>query len=395
VKRYALLLVLPLGLWLSLNFSSAKKTGEPHPVSVKPDTTAPRDSTVKISLLSVGDLMCHQSQLDASRLADGTYNFDSSFVHVAPVIQSVDVAVANLETTISGKELGFTGYPNFNTPVEYVAAVKRAGFDVLGLSNNHSYDRGDVGIVRTLATIDSMGIPNTGTSASKTQRSAPCLVTVKGIRLAFLAYTYGINSKNLAMPKGSQMMVNYLDTNQIRADLDSLKKNKPDKIIALAHWGKEYALQPREREIKLAHWMMEQGVDIIFGSHPHVIQTSEHYNRIRGTDTTRCFVMYSQGNFISSQRPKPREIGMMCLVDIEKDSLGAVRVLPARFLLTHVWQSSEKNPSKFRVLNIRAALAGSEKNTAMYPPAVVARMKEALTETTPRLLADSLFKETP
>lgn len=265
-----------------------------------------------VDLLFAGDLMQHQAQIDAARTATG-YNYDSCFTLVKPEIEKADLAVANLEVTLAGKP--YKGYPQFSAPDEYLKAVKDAGFDVLVTANNHCLDGGKKGLARTISMLDSLRIPFAGTYRDATERSRryPLLVEQNGLRIVFLNYTYGTNGLKVSPPQ----VVNYIDTLQIRKDIQAARRLRPDAIIALMHWGLEYKSQPEASTRQLARWLIREGVDHIIGSHPHVVQPIEVWEDEKER-SRRHLVVYSLGNYISNMSKSGTDGGLMVRLQLTK-----------------------------------------------------------------------------
>jgi len=341
------------------------------PVSqVQPEPPAVRTAVICIT----GDLMVHQEQLSAARLTDNNYRFDSSFGLILPVLSNADLTFGNLETVIGSAKTGYSGYPQFKTPASFLSALKSAGFDLLTTANNHSFDAGPAGIDRTLAALDSAGIPATGT---RRDSLAPRLIfyPVNGIRLGIIASSYGING---TLPVRETWRLNLNDTTfyqQILLELDRLPDSlKPDFLIASLHWGEEYALKPSEKQRTFARWLVNHGIDLIAGSHPHVIQPADSLLRSDGTDTTSHLVFYSLGNFISAQRTWPRAVGTVLTLTLQQDTpSGKARV--TGFWLTPTWV--EENPGKTEGrYRIYPAGAG---DTLSVPPQIKPKLKKART----------------
>ena len=266
----------------------------------------------RLSLLFAGDLMQHQSQLNAARCGDGTYSFSACYDYIRPEVSSADVAIANLETTIGSK--GFGGYPAFCAPDSFLYAAKGAGFDVLLFANNHCLDRGRAGALRTLAMMDSLGIAHCGVyrdSLDRAQR-VPLIIERKGIRLALLNYTYGTNG----IPVPPPLIVNFIDKKLIAADIKRAREKRADVIIACLHWGDEYVSLPPKHIKELAQWLVEQGVDHIIGNHPHVVQPIE----VRNDSTTakRNAIVYSLGNLVSGMYARGRDGGLLARVELTR-----------------------------------------------------------------------------
>lgn len=340
--------------------------------------------------------MCHVPQLEAAQQADGSYMFDSVFTDIAPLTAAPDIMLGNLETVLAGaKAGGYTGYPNFNTPDNYAATLQRIGFDVLTTSNNHSFDRDEQGVLRTLEVLDSLKIPHTGTARIAAARDSLLIIDVKGIRLGIVAYTYGINGNRL--PKDKEYLVNFIDTAMVKKDVERMNllpaSQRPDKIIACVHWGREYKPQPDEAQRKLADYLFTLGIDIIFGAHPHVIQPAQRKIIVRGNALAECFIIYSMGNFVSAQRTKPRDTGAMVFVGLEKNfETGITSITETSFIPTYVHLSKENQKPKFQVLPVPQTISKLTSQPALLPEKVKLRLTETLTETVKHLTpADSSF----
>ena len=282
----------------------------------KPSTTPTEAVTdtipTTLSLLFVGDLMQHQSQIDAATRPGG-FDYSASFRHVAEEIGKADIAVANLECALGGKP--YTGYPCFSAPDEFLNAIRHAGFDLLSTANNHCLDRGSKGGKRTIQLLDSLSLHHLGTypdSATQAQKH-PLIVEKKGFKLAFIAYTYATNGIKATPP----FRVNYIDEQNIRKDIGRAKAAQPDAIIALMHWGEEYHSMPSAAQKELAEKMFAMGVTHIIGSHPHVVQPIEV--RTDSLTGSRQLLVYSLGNFISGMSANKTDGGLMVRLTLEKE----------------------------------------------------------------------------
>lgn len=283
---------------------------------------AQEDSSV-LRILFAGDIMGHSPQIEAAWNRDsGKYVYDSCFIYVKPILESADLAIGNLELTFAGPP--FTGYPRFSSPDALSSALKNAGFDVLCTANNHAADRGYEGLCRTLKVLDSTGFLHTGTFRSIAERDSlyPLMIRSKGINLALLNYSYSTNG----MPFPEPGFLNLIDTACIRKDLDRAKQKNPDIIIACMHWGEEYQRYPSFGQRQLAGFLFKHGVNVIIGSHPHVVQPIELI-----TDSTAAIygrpVIWSLGNFISNQRDRYRNGGIMVWLEVRKDSIARISAL--------------------------------------------------------------------
>ena len=266
----------------------------------------------RLTLLFVGDLMQHQAQIDAARQPDGTYDYSHCFSLVKDDIGRADLAIGNLEVTLGGKP--YRGYPQFSAPDEYLHAIHDAGFDILGTANNHSLDRRKRGLERTLALADSLGIPTVGTYRDSTDRQQryPLMVEKNGVRIALLCATYGTNG----IPATAPNIVNSLDRHELATDIRRARALHPDAIIALVHWGNEYQQQPNAEQRNLAQWLLQQGVDHIIGSHPHVVQPIELVPSAE--HPTHHAIVYSLGNYVSNMSITHGDVGLMVELSLEK-----------------------------------------------------------------------------
>ena len=251
--------------------------------------------------------------------------------------------VANLEVTLAGKP--FTGYPTFSSPKELAADCLHSGINVMVTANNHSCDRGKVGITSTLYQLDSLGIKHTGTFYDLIDRVMHNLLILEknNLRVGVLNYTYGTNG--LPIPNPTQ--VNRLDTLQIKRDILSAQSRKLDKLIAVVHWGIEYATTPNEAQKRMADFLFRNGVDYIIGGHPHVLQPME----LRGRAAeSQQFVIYSLGNFISNQRKRHTDGGLMLKLTLVKGANKQTRLITPEYYLTWVHLYDKDGKKHYEIL---------------------------------------------
>ncbi len=310
--------------------------------SVWGDTLAhPRNS---LSFVFTGDIMQHDAQIRAAARADGRYDYRESFRLVAPYLRDADYAVGNLELTLGGEP--YAGYPLFSAPDTLAHALKSAGFSVLSTANNHSCDRRAEGVLRTIRLLDSAQLLHTGTfntEAGRTLRT-PLMLQKQagGLTVAFLSYTYGTNG----IPARPPAVVNLLDTVRMARDI-ALARRRAEAVIVAVHWGVEYTHVPTRAQRAMADFLFRQGVSIIVGNHPHVIQPFEV--RRDGKGRIRQLCVYALGNFVSAQRTFPRAGGMLLRLRLRRQGGGVVVEHP-QYLLTYVQRPSENHARAFRVV---------------------------------------------
>lgn len=302
---------------------TAEATPTPTPTPPPTPTPTPTPTPIVATLAVAGDVMSHMPQTnDAYVEATGEYDYTPMLRYAKPVLEGADYAVGNLETTLSGGP-NYSGYPAFNSPDELADALKDAGFDLLSTANNHSLDKRFGGLSRTLDVLDERGLAHVGSYRTQEERdghSGVVLADVGGIRVAFLAYTYGTNG--IPVAEGKEFSLNRFnldyttnmstpDYDLMTADLDAAKAMEPDLIAVIMHWGIEYKLKQNGYQEQLNTWLKEQGADLVLGGHPHVLQP---YVWEEGD-----FTCYSIGNFISAQRDRYTDTTVIYELELTKD----------------------------------------------------------------------------
>jgi hypothetical protein len=277
-------------------------------------------------IVFVGDAMQHEAQLEAARRGDGTFDYTGCFASVEPFVKAADYAVVNLETPVGPGP--WTGYPCFNAPGEFADALADAGFSLMLTANNHTLDRRDKGLRATLDRLDSRGIAHTGTYRNAAERDSlvPLIKDINGFKVAFLNYTYGTNG--ISATQGA--VVDYIDRDLISRDIALARVRGAEIVTVAVHWGDEYKLLPNGAQRSLADFLVDNGVDLVIGGHPHVIQPFEM--RIR-PDGTKALVVYSLGNFISNMKTRDTRGGAAVSVTVERDRQGRARVADASYRL--------------------------------------------------------------
>lgn len=284
----------------------------------------------KVSLLFAGDAMQHQRQLDAAKTSDGQYDYSSYYQHIKDQIQEADIAVVNLETTLPGKK--YSGYPLFGSPDSFAFALKDAGFDVFLTANNHCVDKGKQGLERTIAVLDSMHVKHLGTYVNKKSKELtyPLMIVKNGIRIAMLCYTYDTNG----MPVYEPNVVNVTSRKQILKDIELCKVMKADIIVANMHWGEEYKLKNNKAQENLANFLIQNGVRLVIGGHPHVVQPIDIRKR---EDSIENVVVYSMGNLVSGMKVVNTDGGMMVKIELSKENDSApVKIDSCSYSLVYV-----------------------------------------------------------
>ncbi|MGL5063783.1 MAG: CapA family protein, partial [Microcoleus sp.] len=279
----------------------------------------PKSEITEAKLMAVGDIMMHSTQtVSGYNPKQKTYNFDGFFAPVKPILTTGDWVIGNLETPLAGEAVGgYTGYPLFNAPPQLADAAKKAGFNILTTANNHALDRGETGVIKTIANLRDRKIAFAGTAASKPEGDRILIINKNKISLAILAYTYGTNG--IPIPKGKDYLVDLINEKNIIKDIATARKKGADIIAISLHFGDEYQRQPNNQQKQLVENLLKAGADIILGSHPHVVQPYKVF-KIAGKNgkTRKAAAIYSMGNFISGQTKPHTDLGVIFQVNIRK-----------------------------------------------------------------------------
>jgi len=308
--------------------------------------TEPQENVA--TLVVVGDIMVHDTQIaQAYDSKTGNYNFDESLSEVASYLKEGDLTLGNLETTLAGEDLQYSGYPQFNTPESLAKTLKNVGFDLLFTANNHTYDRRELGVVRTIENLKAYGLESVGTRQAAEEEGL-LLKEVNGIKMAFLAYTYGLNG--FSLPEGKEYLVNLLELERILSDIQKVRR-QADLVICYLHFGQEYSNMPTDEQRKIVELLCAEGVDIVLGSHPHVLQ------EIWLNENRTKMAIYSMGNFVSSQKGLERTTSAIFRITILKDNLtGKVEIKAVEYIPIYTQRYVEHNKLKFKVIPISYAL---------------------------------------
>ncbi len=286
-----------------------------------------------------GDLMVHKPQLSSAQINQNSYDFSESFLFLKTLFARADFVILNLETTISERK--FSGYPRFVSPPALIRDARKAGINVLMTANNHSADRGYYGLRTTLDYLNKYKIKHTGTFRSKNERKTNnvLIINKKGIKLAILNYTYGIN--NLPYPQPG--IINLIDTLRMKRDIQNARLLNPDEIIVFLHWGTQYRTKPDRFQKQIRRFLQKQGIRIIIGSHPHVVEPAIYAN-----DNLTAF---SLGNFLSNQRTFPRDGSIILYVKWIKTA-NKIRIAETGYIPVWVYKYIQGNKTHFEILPV-------------------------------------------
>ncbi len=264
------------------------------------------NSSTSISLIMAGDNLINDKLYNAAKKGDGSYDFRSMYSYIKDIVKNYDLAYYNQETILGGSEIGVSSYPAFNSPYEVGDATIDAGFNLVSLATNHTLDRGEKAIINSLNYWNNKSnVLTSGSYLSNNDRNKINIKEVNNITYTMLNYTYGTNG--IKVPEGKEYLVNIWPCNgnnpdndtkyqeykkTVKEDIERVR-DKVDLLIVAMHFGVEYTHVPTNYQIDMAEFLSSLGVDIIIGTHPHVIMPITYIN-----DT---LVIYSLGNFLSAQ----------------------------------------------------------------------------------------------
>lgn len=353
-SKKIIILLLVVALILLLAACSYPWLTDPaqQPLPVGP----PAPTVIKIA--AVGDFLMHMPIVHgAANPVTGNYDFKPLLKEISPYFTDADYVLANLETRLAGRERGYSGYPLFNSPSELASDMRQMGIDMVLTANNHSLDMGVKGLQATLDNLDAAGLDHIGTYRSREDREQPFIKDINGIRIGFLNYTQSTNG--IPVSPDRNYLVNMIDRNLMLADVAQMKEAGADFIVACPHFGTEYQRQPDEIQKTVALELLQAGADAVLGNHVHVVQPME-YLVLEGS-ARPALVVYSLGNFISNQRWRYSDSGIMVNLIIEKGAdEPAARLSQVEWLPVWVHTYPAGGKTRYRVLPVDEAIAWYE-----------------------------------
>ena len=254
---------------------------------------------------------------------------------------------------------GYSNYPQFNSPEELAYDLADMGIDVLSTAGNHCLDKGFSGLSNTLNVLDNANISHTGTARTEEERDTILFKDVNGIKVAFISYTYGTNG--IPIPDGKDFCVNLIDKDLIKKDIESAKSQNADVIISCMHWGIEYQTKQNAEQEELADFLFQNGVDIILGNHPHVLQPMEKKTVTLEDGTVKdCFVIYAFGNFICDQNAENTRNSIILNMDITKNPDGKISIDNIDYVPIYMYKNPNLSIRRMKVLDIEKTISDYE-----------------------------------
>ena len=283
------------------------------------EVSEPAYSGPEISLVMVGDMLLHMRVEKSALQENGSYNFDAIFAQVKPQIERADLALVNQEVIIGGEEMGISGYPCFNAPYEVGDALVEAGFDVVCHGTNLAMDQGKKGLKNCLNFWEKNYPEMTvlGINGSQEEQDTIYIYEQDGIRIAILNYTYGTNG--IPLPSDMPYAVDLLEEEKVLADIQQAEE-LADCTIVCPHWGTEYRLESDNQQEKWTQLFLENGVDLVLGTHPQVIEPIELL--VDDATGNSMLVYYSLGNFVNWTNSTGEGIANRMVGGMAEDSIG-------------------------------------------------------------------------
>lgn len=373
-KKLLLILFIILLIFIIFIFNKYNKNAKTNTENNSTETTLLNKNTkqdiaepITFTLTSLGDTLCHNTQYwDAYNSKTDEYDFSYVYEDIKNYTLSSDITIGSLETTFAGKEKGYSNYPTFNTPDSLATALKDIGVDVVSLAGNHALDYGYTGLCRTIDVFNNIGLSHLGTYKTAEDQEKILIKDVKGVKIAFINYTYGTNG--IPLPSGKDFCVNLIDKDFIKKQINQAKEQNVDMIVACMHWGTEYRITANSEQKDLANFLFENGVDVILGNHPHVLEPMEKKTITLQDGTTKdVFVVYAFGNFTADQRDEITRDSAILNLTITKNSDSKISIDKVNYVPIYMYKNTNVSTHKFKILDIEKTIKDYEegKNTSI------------------------------
>lgn len=316
-------------------YDYATDTALPAAAETEPPEVIAPIETARISFLAAGDNLIHpciyMDARDRATAESRPYNFRPMYEDAEDFIASFDIAFINQETPLGGDDLGFSGYPAFNSPRDLGRDLRDIGFDIVNIAHNHMLDKGEAGLRGTIEFFDSeemAGVIQIGGYKNRDDYDAVRVIERDGIKIALLSYTYGTNG--VSLKSSSELVVPYInDDDMIRQC--AIAEESGDITVVSVHWGVENTTEPTEEQRRIAKLLADNGADVILGHHPHVLQPIEW---ISAEDGSESLCIYSLGNLVSAMMYWENMVGGFFIFDIVQMSDGTVYIDSPEFVPT-------------------------------------------------------------
>ncbi len=326
----------------------------------------------KTTMAIIGNVLCDEEVYKTS-YTNGTYDFDSIFSKVKDYTKNANIAIAGIETNFYNDS--YEGRNKYNSPKELAAALSNIGVDVVNSATNHSFNYGAEGVKSTISVLQENNIEVSGIKNDTFNGNV--IKEVNGIKMAFLSYTYGLNSVSQITDEQKQY-INFVDKDKMKQDIDAVKSNGAEYVCVAVHWKTSGNFKPTQEQKDLANYLAENGADIIIGTHPNEVETMEVKENSQGKNV---LILYSTGNYISAQS----DVGMILQVQVTKSVQGdnsEVWLSQVKYIPTYVY----KNNGKYEILDVRETVSEYEnEDSKIVTKATYKRLKKVLEEIEERI----------
>ena len=324
------------------------------------ENSVKQDSSITFNMTAIGDSLCHNTQYwDAYNNQTKEYDFSYFYDDIKYYTKTADITIGSLETTFAGEDRGYSNYPTFNSPDSLATALKKIGVDIISLAGNHALDYGYTGLCRTIDVLDNADISHLGTYKTAEDQEKLLIKNVKGLNIAFINYTYGTNG--IPVPSGKEFCINLIDKNLIKKQIEQAKSQNVDMIVACMHWGTEYKTTANSEQKELADFLFENGVDIIIGNHPHVLEPMEKRSITLEDGTEKdVFVVYALGNFTADQRDEITRDSAILNLNITKNENGKISINKVDYVPIYMYKNTAVTTHKFKILDIEKTILDYE-----------------------------------
>lgn len=322
-------------------------------ISQTNQTISETDELIRMS--AVGDILCGEGMLkDAYQEETNSYDFSHMFQGISGFINKADIVMGTMETNFTSG-----AYTSENTPKEFAQAVKDSGINVVSISHNHSLDYGVQGLKDTKSYLEELGYSTVGDKLEND--NAVLIKTVKKTKIAFLTYTYGVNSQ-WAKSEEDLKSINIYSEKQVKSDVDYAKKQGAEYICVMIHWGDAISDTVTDEQKKMADFLVDSGVDMILGSHPSVVQSMEIRKNKEGKNV---FIAYSIGTYISTLADDNAKIELVLNIELRKSGKdGKVYLNKVDYTPIYVLDHGQNADNRYELIDMKNAASDYTGNNA-------------------------------
>lgn len=304
---------------------------------------AQKEETI-IRISAVGDILCNDELLqDGYQKDTKTYYFDNMFQNITGFISKSDAVIGTMETSFTNNQ--YSGYGNRNSPKEFGQAVKKSGINLVSITTNHSLDYGISGLKETKKYLQEIGFSTVG---DRLEEQTVNIQEIKGTKIAFLSYTYGVENQN-KKTKEELGSINIYDEKIAKEELEYANENA-DYTFVIMHWGDPYATEPSKEQKQIADFLIENGADVILGNHPAAIQPMEVRQNKEGENV---FIAYSLGNYISSIDNEKSKVELVLNIELRKDEEGKIVLSKVDYTPLYVLDNGSSAKNRFELIDMK------------------------------------------